>query len=70
MREDVTFPSASASRAAVRGASHDLEHAPDEARKALVRAARAVERAGLELEWVRRLARRLAKLREGRGVRR
>ncbi len=69
MREDVTFPGASASRAAVRGASHDLEHAPD-ARKALVRAARAVERAGLELEWVRRLARRLAKLREGRGVRR
>lgn len=48
------------------GAS-EREHPDDVARRALVRAARAVERAGLELEWVKRLAKRLAKRRERRG---
>ena len=47
------------------GAREQTRHAKrarDRARKRGVRAVKAVERAGLKAEWVRRLAKRLAKL--------
>jgi hypothetical protein len=69
MREEREgFLGVSDSRERARGARRDLDHARDQARKALVRTARAVERAGLDVGWVRRLVKRLTKLREARGA--
>ncbi|HTC23513.1 MAG TPA: hypothetical protein VK688_04075 [Gemmatimonadales bacterium] len=69
MREERgIFPDAPGSRERLRGARRDLEHARDQARKAVVRTARAVERAGLDVGWVRRLVKRLTRLREARSA--
>ena len=61
MREErVKHLGAVSSSERVRGARRDLEHARDQARKAVVRAARAAERVGFSVAWVKRLAKRLA----------
>ncbi len=59
------FLGAVSSSERVRGARRDLEHARDQARKAVVRAARAAERVGFSMAWVKRLAKRLAQPRGG-----